>query len=319
MFTPIALAFVLALQGPGGGGPPPGEGGAGSGNRPQQPPAGAPADPKAIEECVANLQAAFGKDGSTAKKLDALGKASAIVDARVVAAAKEGLNDKETSVVAATVEALGQLRHPSALEALQGFYKKERKKLADDLTLMPALVKAIGRHGSPSSIALLKDDAFEQKTYLTAQARILSLGNIRTIESLEALIDLSKMVGPNRMDGLRNDMRLSIARLTGVDLGPESAAWTRWWNDNKKGFEVAKEPPKLDTGLQRQWESYWGIPREGEGRARQRGDGKGRGGDTGGDTGGGEGEGGDSGKGGGRRSGVPPGGGGGRGGGKGGG
>lgn len=318
MFTPIALAFVLALQGPGGGGPP-GEGGVGGGNRPQTPPASAPVDPKAIDECVANLQAAFGKDGSTAKKLDALGKASAVVDARVVAAAKEGLSDKEASVVAATVETLGQLRHPSALEALQGFYKKERKKLADDLTLMPALVKAIGRHGSPSSIALLKDDAFDQKTYLTAQARILSLGNVRTIESLEALIDLSKMVGPNRMDGLRNDMRLSIAQLTGVDLGPESTAWTRWWNDNKKGFEVAKEPPKLDAGLQRQWESYWGVPREGEGRARRRGDGKGRGGDTGGGEGEGEGEGGDSGKGGGRRGGVPPGGGAGRGGGKGGG
>lgn len=317
MFTPIALAFVLALQGPGGGGPPPAEGGAGG--RPQQPPASAPVDPKAIDECVANLQAAFGKDGSTAKKLDALGKASAVVDARVVAAAKEGLSDKEASVVAATVETLGQLRHPSALEALQGFYKKERKKLADDLTLMPALVKAIGRHGSPSSIALLKDDAFDQKTYLTAQARILSLGNVRTIESLEALIDLSKMVGPNRMDGLRNDMRLSIAQLTGVDLGPESTAWTRWWNDNKKGFEVAKEPPKLDAGLQRQWESYWGVPREGEGRARRRGDGKGRGGDTGGGEGEGGGEGGDSGKGGGRRGGVPPGGGAGRGGGKGGG
>ncbi len=292
MLTPIALAFVLALQGPGGGGPPPAEGGAGG--RPQQPPAAAPVDPKAIEECVANLHAAFGKDGSTAKKLDALGKAAAIVDARVVAAAKEGLADKEASVVAATVETLGQLRHPSALEALHGFYKKEHKKLADDLTLMPALVKAIGRHGSPSSIALLKDDPFEQKTYLTAQARILSLGNIRTVEALEALIDLSKMVGPNRLDGLRNDMRLSIARLIGVDLGPESPAWTRWWNDNKKGFEVAKEAPKLDTGLQRQWEAYWGVPREGEGRARRKGDGKGRGGDTGG----GEGEGGDTGKGG---------------------
>jgi HEAT repeat protein len=318
MFTPIALAFVLALQGPGGGGPPPAEGG-GTGGRPQQPPAGAPADPKAIEECVASLQAAFGKDGSTAKKLDALGKASAIVDARVVAAAKEGLGDKEASVVAATVETLGQLRHPSALEALQGFYKKEHKKLADDLTLMPALVKAIGRHGSPSSIALLKEDAFDQKTYLTAQARILSLGNIRTVESLEALIDLSKMVGPNRMDGLRSDMRLSIARLTGVDLGPESTAWTRWWNDNKKGFEVAKEPPKLDTGLQRQWESYWGVPREGEGRGRRRGEG--RGGEAGGGAGEGGGEGGDTGGGGGggRRGGLPPGAGGGRGGGRGGG
>ena len=316
MLMPIALAFVLALQGPGGGGPPPEDG---AGGRPQQPPAGAPADPKAIEECVASLQAAFGKDGSTAKKLDALGKASAVVDARVVAAAKEGLGDKEASVVAATVEALGQLRHPNALDALQSYYKKEHKKLADDLTLMPALVKAIGRHASPSSIALLKEGAFDQKTYLTAQARILSLGNIRTVESLEALIDLSKMVGPNRMDGLRSDMRLSIAQLTGVDLGPESTAWTRWWNDNRKGFEVAKQAPKLDAGLQRQWETYWGVPRDGEGRARRRGDGKGRGGDTGG----GEGEGGDTGKGGesggGRGGGLPPGAGGGGGGGKGGG
>lgn len=335
MLTHVLLALLVSFQGPGGppaggeGGPAQGGGAKGGEKRPEAPAPGAPIDAKTIQDTVAALEAAFGKDGSTAKKTEAITAAVPVIDARVISAMQKGLTDKESSVVVVTVESLGKMKHPSALDALVGFYKREHKKLAEDLTLMPALLKAIGRHGSPTTITLLKEDAFDQKSYLAGQARLLSLGNIRTSAALEALMDLSKMVGPNRMDGLRNDMRVSIAQLTGLDLGPDSIAWTRWWNDNKKGFEVTKEAPKLDAALQRPWDAYWGVGEgagrgagrrgrtepggegEGEGEGEGRG-GEGRGGGTGrpgpggglgggrGGAGGGRGGGGGGGRGGGR-------------------
>ena len=326
MLSHIALAFLLALQGPGGspaggaGGPARGGEQKGGEKKPEKgsetPAPGTPIDAKTIQDTVAALEAAFGKDGSTAKKTEAIAAAVPVVDARVISAMQKGLTDKESSVVVVTVESLGKMKHPAALDALVSFYKREHKKLADDLTIMPALIKGIGRHGSPTTIALLKEDAFDQKTYLSGQARILSLGNIRTLQALEALMDLSKMVGPNRMDGLRNDMRVSIGQLTGLDLGPDSIAWTRWWNDNKKSFEVTKEPPKLDAALQRPWAAYWGTGEGARGSRRRTGEpgaepgGEGEG--EGGGEGGGEGRGGGSGRPG--RGGLPPGVGGGRGG-----
>jgi len=323
MLTQLTLALLVTFQGSGGSpaggevGPPqggevgpaqggevgPAQGGGAKGGekRPDAPSPGTPIDAKTIQDAVAALEAAFGKDGSTAKKSEAIAAAVPALDARVISAMQKGLTDKESSVVVVTVESLGKMKHPSALDALVSFYKREHKKLAGDLTTMPALLKAIGRHGNPKTIELLKDDAFDQKTYLAGQARILSLGNIRTNASLEALIALSKMAGPYRMDGLRSDMRVSIAQLTGLDLGPDSIAWTRWWNDNRKGFEVTKEAPKLDAAMQRPWDAFWGVGegggrgagrrggtepgREGEGEGEGEGKGKGDGGGRGGGTG----------------------------------
>lgn len=247
-----------------------------------QNPAPTPSDPKLIETAVAELTVAFGKDGTPAARAETITKHVTIVDARVIEWVAKGLADKDATVVNSAVEALGQMRHPNALDALQSFVKRERKRLTEDAALYPQVLKAIGRHGNPSSIALLKDNPFDQQSYLAAQARVMSLGNIRTNAAVEALIDMSKLVGPHRMDGLRNDFRVALAQLTGSDLGPESTAWQKWWQDNKRTFETKKEAPKLDSVLQRQWERYWGLNdkakergEQGGGRRRRGGDGKG--------------------------------------------
>jgi hypothetical protein len=260
-------------------------------------PAQSPTDPKQVETAVAELTAAFGKDGTPQKRVEAIQKHVGVVDARVIEWVAKGLVDSEGTVVTASVDALGHMKHPNALESLSSWFKREKKKLADDETLLPQVFKAIGRHGSPSSVELLSKDPFDQRTYLAAQARVMSLGNIRAKEAVEALIDMSKLVGPHRMDGVRNDFRVALAQLTGLDLGPESTAWQKWWQDNKKTFEVAKEPAKLEGILQRQWQRYWGLGEKGEkakegegggegGRKRRGGEGKGGDGRGGGDKGG---------------------------------
>lgn len=236
----------------------------------------APADPGKIDRAVAELTAAFAKEGTPQKRVEAIQHGAAVVDARVIECVQKGLGDKDASVVTAAVEALGTMAHPNALDALHAYAKREKKRLAEDEVLFPQVLRAIGRHGSPSSIELLKDDPLSQHAFKTGQARVMSLGNIRTKEAVEALIGMSKLVGPHRMDGLRNDMRVALARLTGRDLGPDSIAWQAWWQDNKNSFELAKEPPKLEPLLQRQWDRYWGLDkkREGEEGGEERGGGR---------------------------------------------
>lgn len=264
-----------------------------------------PVDPAKKATAVAELTRAFEKDGSPEARAAAIGRCHDVVDAEVIALVRKGIDDKDPRVVEAAVGALGRMKHKHSLDALHAFLKRDRKKLAESETLYPLLLKEVGRHGEESSIELLAADGFDQNAFAATQARIMALGNIRSAKSIEALIDMSKKVGVHRMEGLRQDMRLSLARLTGRDLGPVSTQWLAWWQDNKKGFEIAKTPPKLDAALERQWARYWGVEGEGEegaggqGGRRGRRQGEGEGGGEGGGDGKGGGAGGAGGKGGG--------------------
>ncbi len=254
-----------------------------------------PVDPAKKQTAVSELTRAFDKDGGPEARAAAIGRAQEVVDPEVIALVRKGLDDKDARVLEAAVTALGRMKHKHALEALHAFLKRERKKLEENDLLYPLVLKEIGRHGDESSLPLLADAAFDQRAYATAQARIMALGNIRSTKSIDALIDMSKKVGVHRMDGLRQDMRLALARLTGRDLGAVSTQWLAWWQDNKKGFEVPVAPQKLDPVMERQWARYWGdeaAAGEGEGggqggnrRGRRQGGGEG-GGEAGGAGGG---------------------------------
>ncbi len=247
-----------------------------------------PVDPAKKQTAISELTRAFDKEGSPEARAAAISRCHELPDPEVIGLVRRGLDDKDERVVEAAVTALGKLKHKSSLEALHAYLKREKKKLEANDRLYPLLLKEIGRHGDEGSIALLSDDAFDQRAYATGQARIMALGNIRSAKSIEALIDMSKKVGVHRMDGLRQDMRLALARLTGRDLGAVSTQWVAWWQDNKKGFEMTKTPPKLEPAMERQWARYWGGEAAGEGGdetggERRRG---GRGGEKGGDKGG---------------------------------
>lgn len=272
----------------------------------------APVDPAKKQTAIAELTRAFDKDGGPEARVGAIERCHEVVDAEVIALVKKGLEDKDERVVEAAVTALGRMDHKHSLDALHVYLRKEKKKLAENDKLYPIVIKEIGRHGSESSLPLIADDAFDQRLYATAQARIMAIGNIRSVKSIEALIDMSKKVGVHRMDGLRQDMRLALARLTGRDLGANSVQWSAWWQDNKKSFEMSETAPKLEPVMERQWNRYWslGDETEGEGggdgsngggrrRRGEGGDGKGGDGKGGGDGRGGEGKGGDEKRGGG--------------------
>jgi hypothetical protein len=218
-----------------------------------------PTDPKRIEAAVAEIEAAF-KDGKTAdERVAAIKKNQEVVDAKVVAAIEKGLKNKDAAVAEAAIDALGHMAHPDALDALHKFCKSDRQRLKDDEKLLPLLFKSIGRHGNEKSIELLADDPFLQRSFPAIQARVMSLGNIRSTKSVEALNDMMQKAGPNKVNDYMMLFRQALVRLTGTDQGPDSVAWTKWWQDNKTKFEVSKDVPKVPEIAEKAWNEYWGI------------------------------------------------------------
>lgn len=216
-------------------------------------------DAKRVEAAVEELTAVF-KDGKTAEeRVAAIKKNQEVVDAKVIAAIEKGLKDKSADVQAATVDALGHMAHPDALEGLHKFFKSDKQRLKDDEKLFPLVIKSIGRHGSEKSVEIIADDPFLQRSFPAIQARVMSLGNIRSKKSLEALFDLMKKAGERQVNDYMLMLRQSLIRLTGQDQGPDSAMWQKWWQDNKTKFEVPKEVPKMPEVAEKAWNEYWGI------------------------------------------------------------
>ena len=176
---------------------------------------------------------------------------------------KYGLKDKEINVKQAVIDGLGHMRVHAALEGLLDHGGRAKRELEDDPATHTLLIKSIGRHGAEKSIPYLTKDLFSAKDRQVVQARILSLGRVRSVEAVEALIAMSRKAGGRRGNSRHEaDLRLALCVLTGVDNGKRSAGWNVWWNDNKKTLEISKEPADLPRSLARQWERYWADPKE---------------------------------------------------------
>src|SRR5262249_49300774 len=140
-----------------------------------------------------------------------------------------------------------------------------------DAGLYASLLRAIGQHANASSIEVLADDLWGVQDHGVIQARILSLGRIRTVTSAETLLGLMKAAGPNKIQPFMEDFRLALLSITGVDQGASQDLWLRWWNDKKSKLKVPETPPQLPKAMQARWDSYWGgkmykdrQPRRGE-------------------------------------------------------
>ncbi len=217
----------------------------------------APADTKRVEAAVTELETAF-KSGKAEDRIRAIRSGMGVLDGQVVDGIARGLKDDDATVKRAAVEALGRMRHPHALEALHSFVKVSRDALQKDEELYPATLRAIGRHGSPSSIDILVDDPFSQRTYPAVRARILSLGNIRSEKAVAAIFELLSKVGVNQADRHMDDVRLALVRLTGEDNGKDPRMWTQWWRD-QKNYKLPAHPPEMKRLDRMAWNQYWDI------------------------------------------------------------
>jgi hypothetical protein len=219
------------------------------------------------EQPVKALESAF-RDGGEEARVEAIRVNGRVPDERVVALVDDGLRDPSRAVRREAITALGWNPSSAALDRLTQEYWKNTA-LRDDAELHALLIKAIGRHGSPKSIAVLVDSPFRNLTLENGTARIMGLGNIRSDESVKALVDLSKRAAPNRGRRGGEDawsetfgpaFRVALTVLTGQDLGMSRAAWQKWWSDNQKGFAVAPARPAVPDDVSKFFEQYWEVP-----------------------------------------------------------
>jgi hypothetical protein len=225
------------------------------------------ADAQRVKSAIAELEQAW-KSPSADERVRAIQASADVRDAEVLKLVARGLRDKEPAVQRAAIEALRFAGHPEALKELQAFARDEKASRKDPL-LCAALLRAVGQYGSASSIRILGDDLWSLPEPRVLQARILGLGRIRTRESLERLLELLKLAGPQRIEAVMPDFRLALVALSGVDKGAAAQAWQDWWSANRAQWKPADEPAALPKDLERKWQVYWGE-QESDYRPRKR-------------------------------------------------
>lgn len=226
-----------------------------------------------IKAMVAELKTAWKSKDNTAK-VAAITKAKDVVDAAVIKEVTKGLKDKELPVVDATVDALRWMDHPQSVKSLTKHWKKD-KELRKDAERAPDFLKAIGQHGDLSTLTVFTDNPFENTANKAIQARILSIGRIRSPKSVAALMEMMQKSGGGGRGGRggrgggnqgggrhMNYFRTALTVLTGTDLGSDRTAWKKWWDKNEKGYKVAKEMPELPRDVERTWNAFWGTMEE---------------------------------------------------------
>ena len=215
--------------------------------------------PERIEAAVKALETAY-KDGKPEQRIEAIRASVDAVDKKVIELVAKGLKEKDGKVVEAAVDTLGRMRHPESAKALVAYYNRDKKTLyKDHESELVDLVKALGRQGDPAGIEVLTDNVAGATGYPVIQARIMALGNIRDAKAVEAILGLTKAVGPNTLDRYMDDVRLALMALTGEDRGKDSLQWEEWWREHKKDYKVAPEMKPLPDAERSRWNAFWGI------------------------------------------------------------
>jgi HEAT repeat protein len=222
--------------------------------------------PAARADAASAVEEALAGDDEDAT-LDAIGEAAKSNDAAAVAAVVKALDSKSVVVCDGALDALGRMENPAALKALHSAYKSS-SRIRDNDILLAALLKAIGRHGDPSSVDILADSPFEKLTVESGRARIMGLARIRTRESLDALRGMAVKASPSSrgvessefMGKFSEALRCAACVLSGQDFGTSRPDWGKWWRDEGRKMAVSPERPQVAADVRVYWERYWGEP-----------------------------------------------------------
>ena len=223
---------------------------------------------ESVKAALAELRTALAR-GKSEERIAALGKAANTKDAGVVEAIAKALGDEDPKVQGAAIEALRGLQRKEALAALVGALERD-KKLAKDAELAARLVKAIGSYGDAAAVEKLAAAGIDG-AHGVVEARILSIANVRSVRSVELLVELARGAADDKVGAHAETIRLALARLVGEDLGTARQRWLGFWSEQRKTLKVATQAPLLPKDMQRRWDMFWGNPSD-PGRARPRGE-----------------------------------------------
>jgi hypothetical protein len=227
------------------------------------------ADPDLVKQAVAELKQAHGH-GRPKDQLAAIQKYRNLIDSKVAGSMLRGLKSKDISVKLATIEALRWMPFPETVKAMQKSLERD-KLIKKDERLLVAIIRSLGQHSDPSSLALFEDGAYSAPSPGNIQARLYSIARIRTDESLSLLMEmLVRGAGaqPNGKDKnkLQDQYDITLEVLTGETFKRDQDAWLQWWRENRKSFKVAPKNIKLSPKTEKKWSTYWANPQDQRGR-----------------------------------------------------
>jgi hypothetical protein len=189
----------------------------------------------------------------------------AVLDARALRHADLALRDY-------AVETMGYMRHPDVIVALHAMLERDAEVLAAAPERQATLFRAIGRQAKEESIPVLAAKASASTDPGVLTAGLLSLANIRTRASLDAVIELLRKAPRERVTETMPDFRAALVMLTGEDRGTEPDAWLAWYDEHREKLAVAPEPPaEIVPEVRRRWLLFWGPPRDEPKRTLERG------------------------------------------------
>ncbi|MBI3836680.1 MAG: VWA domain-containing protein [Planctomycetia bacterium] len=150
---------------------------------------------------------------------------------------------------------------PSVQRDTNEFLEKSALSAKGGVPVMMTLADELGNHHGQSAVLplmrLSKTKIFANHFGLR-RAVAHALTRIQQPQAVGALIELAGVVHGE----VQADIVEHLTQVTGQIFGLESAAWARWWEENKDTFEYPKrsaETPYRSVGLNSSG-SYYGLP-----------------------------------------------------------
>ena len=201
------------------------------------------------------------------ERLAAVRKVGAIDHDRVAAAVARAFTDKETEVRKAAIQALRAMKNPAALTQLLG----AAERFHEDEALAPTYFLALGQHGDEKALPVLLDGSWHDRDAKVFDARMTAIAHIRSVKSIEALLDLWNKTGKGRNGAnfgrLTQYLNRALRQLTNQKDLETAEEWRAFWREHRDTFKVTPEPQGLGRADLNAWKVHWAEPEPKDGKA----------------------------------------------------
>jgi len=221
---------------------------------------------EALDAFVKEIKAATKADPADLR--DLLERALWMDDPAVARSIARFLEHTDAVVQGNAIRALRYQQNEKALDVL--IWAMKRKSIIKDDDANIAIILGVGQHGKKKGIAALTEGIARMRNKKILDARTTALAHIRRPEAIGAAIRMIRMAGRRggrKGGGDRNRDRreprgiyLTLFLLTGERLGSDPVAWKKWWDENRRGFEVSESPLGLTERQDRKWKRTWAPP-----------------------------------------------------------